>query len=83
MQNHQTKHMPPTAGSSRLKSDAQTSSDANRTNSGNKDSGEKVAPRNNQESKETNVKEGKTAWHMERWLNETTKESTWSVHGRF
>jgi hypothetical protein len=27
--------------------------------------------------------EGNMTWHMERWLNEKTGESAWSVHGRF
>ncbi|KAF5847514.1 hypothetical protein GGP41_000208 [Bipolaris sorokiniana] len=82
MQDSQTKRIYAQASSSNLKPDAQTSSDSHRTNGGNTNSSEQVAP-STHESKETNVKEGKTAWHMERWLNETTKESTWSVHGRF
>jgi len=34
-------------------------------------------------SEGTRPGEGKTAWHMERWLNETSGEEAWSVHGRF
>ncbi|EUC42958.1 hypothetical protein COCMIDRAFT_7505 [Bipolaris oryzae ATCC 44560] len=82
MQNHQTRHMSAPTGPSNLKPDDQTTSDSDRTNGGNKSSSKKVAP-NTQDAKEPKGKEGRTAWHMEQWLNETTKESTWSVHGRF
>ncbi|EMD86332.1 hypothetical protein COCC4DRAFT_59758 [Bipolaris maydis ATCC 48331] len=82
MQNYQTKHMSAPESSSNPTPDAQTSNGINKAASWNTNSSEQVVLHNTQESKETSVKEGKTAWHMERWLNETTKESTWSVYGR-
>jgi hypothetical protein len=38
---------------------------------------------NNNESGDSEPMEGNMTWHMERWLNEKTGESAWSVHGRF
>ena len=37
----------------------------------------------NLESGGSEPTEGNMTWHMERWLNEKTGESAWSVHGRF
>ena len=37
----------------------------------------------NRESGASDPTEGNMTWHMERWLNEKTGESAWSVHGRF
>ncbi|KAF2628421.1 hypothetical protein BU25DRAFT_457747 [Macroventuria anomochaeta] len=83
MQSCQTKLIAAPTSSPKPQPKSRAKDDANEKNRGKTTSAEDVMPQNTLGSEGSRQKEGKTAWHMEGWLNETSGEEAWSVHGRF
>ncbi|KAF9697532.1 hypothetical protein EKO04_004175 [Ascochyta lentis] len=82
MQSRQTKPVAVLMSSSKPQLKSRAKDDVKEKNREKKPSAEEVMV-NNPGAESSKPKHGKTAWHMERWLNQTSAEEAWSVHGRF